>query len=128
MKNYILDTTVLLHDAQALYGFGGNNVYLPISVIEDIDHFKKDVTETGRNARQTSRYLDALRNRGSLISGVELPGAGTLFIKTVPEQALRSVSAMFQERNHDLHVLAVAVSLKDTLDAPTVLVTKDVNL
>jgi PhoH-like ATPase len=64
MKNYILDTTVLLYDAQALFKFEENNVYIPITVIEDIDRFKKDLSETGRNARQTSRYLDDLRNKG----------------------------------------------------------------
>jgi PhoH-like ATPase len=60
-KKFILDTNVLLHDAQAMYKFEDNEVVIPITVIEEIDTFKKDLNEIGRNARQVSRQLDALR-------------------------------------------------------------------
>jgi len=128
MKNYILDTTILLYDAQALFGFKDNNVIIPISVVEDVDHFKKDVTETGRNARQASRYLDGLRRRGSLTSGVTLDSGGTIYIRTAPEKDLRRVSGMFRERNGDVYMLAVACAVKEERDIPAVLVTKDINL
>ena len=51
VKNYVLDTNVLLHDARAFYAFADNNVIIPIYVIEEIDTFKKDQSELGRNAR-----------------------------------------------------------------------------
>ena len=70
MKNFILDTNVLLHDPQALFKFQENNIIIPITVIEEIDRFKKDMNETGRNARQVSRILDAMREKGSLAVGI----------------------------------------------------------
>jgi len=128
MKNFILDTTVLLHDAQALFAFGDNSVFIPISVIECIDRFKKDVTETGRNARQASRYLDALRSKGSLTSGVNLDSGGVIRIMSAPEETLRRVAAVFHERDGGLYVLAVALAVKEKSGGAAVLVTKDVNL
>ncbi|MBD3392324.1 MAG: AAA family ATPase [Chitinivibrionales bacterium] len=128
MKNYILDTTVLLHDAQALFAFEENNVVIPISVIEDIDHFKKDVSETGRNARHVSRVLDGLRRRGAVTSGVKLDSGGTVYVKTGSEKVLRQIASVFRERNGDVYTLAVAVSARDSESIPAVLVTKDINL
>ena len=57
-KNYILDTNVLLHDPKAILHFEDNTVILPISVIEEIDTFKRDLSELGRNARHVARLLD----------------------------------------------------------------------
>ena len=48
VKNYVLDTNVLLHDARAVYAFADNNVVIPIYVIEEVDTFKKDQSELGR--------------------------------------------------------------------------------
>ncbi|HYS43827.1 MAG TPA: PIN domain-containing protein, partial [Geobacteraceae bacterium] len=76
MKNFVLDTNVLLYDPQALFKFEDNNLIIPITVIEEIDRFKKDMNETGRNARQVSRYLDDLRKKGSLAAGVRLETGG----------------------------------------------------
>ena len=56
-KNYVLDTNVLLHDPGALYAFADNTVVIPIYVIEEIDTFKKDLSELGRNARHVARRL-----------------------------------------------------------------------
>ena len=60
-KNFVLDTNVLLHDAEAITAFADNNVVIPIYVLEEVDTFKKDVSELGRNARRVSRNLDRLR-------------------------------------------------------------------
>ena len=76
MKNFILDTNVLLYDPQALFKFDENNLIIPITVIEEIDRFKKDMNETGRNARQVSRFIDEFRKRGSLAEGVKLENGG----------------------------------------------------
>ena len=66
MKNYILDTNVLLHDPNSIVAFKGNNVLIPIEVIEEIDRFKRESSELGQNARTVSRTLDALRAKGHL--------------------------------------------------------------
>ena len=47
-KTYVLDTNVLLHDPQALFRFQDNDLWVPITVVEEIDHFKKDLSETGK--------------------------------------------------------------------------------
>ena len=77
-KNFLLDTNVLLHDPNALVSFEDNNVVIPIYVIEEIDNFKKDLSELGRNARQVSRMLDEFRGTegASLLDGVPLNGMG----------------------------------------------------
>jgi PhoH-like ATPase len=129
MKNFILDTTVLLYDSQAMFKFEENNVIIPIAVIEDIDHFKKDLSETGRNARQTSRYLDALRKSGSLTKGVRLDGGGTLFVKLGDSDAVRRIPREFQEKQRDSFILAAILDVKEKSGVmPTVFVSKDINL
>ena len=78
-KNYVLDTNMLLHDPRALYAFEDNNVIIPIYVIEEVDQFKREGSERGRNARSIARILDELRETsGSLSKGVVLPSGGTL--------------------------------------------------
>jgi PhoH-like ATPase len=73
VKNYILDTNVLLHDPNSLLNFQEHNVLIPIEVIEEIDRFKREPTELGQNARTVSRALDGLRNQGRLSEGWRFP-------------------------------------------------------
>src|SRR3954466_8567133 len=83
-KVFILDTNVLLSNPLSITKFEDNDVVIPISVIEEIDHFKKDQSETGRNAREVSRILDRLRKKGTLSSGIPLfddrADSGLLFV------------------------------------------------
>ena len=78
IKNYVLDTNVLLHDPLSIFAFEDNNVCIPIYVIEEIDQFKRDMGELGRNARETARTIDKLRNQGDLKKGVKLRNGGHL--------------------------------------------------
>ena len=66
-KVFILDTNILLSNPLAIYKFEDNDVVIPISVIEEIDHFKKDQSDIGRNAREISRVLDKLRGQGARV-------------------------------------------------------------
>ena len=79
-KTFVLDTNVLLFDPTAFRRFGTNTVFIPLIVIEEIDRFKKDQNENGRNARNFSRFVDDLRSQGSLAEGVVLESGGTLII------------------------------------------------
>ena len=54
-KNFVLDTNVLLHDSACLDAFADNVVNIPIYVIEELDLFKRDQSELGRNARRVAR-------------------------------------------------------------------------
>ncbi len=79
-KIFVLDTNVLLHNAQAIKSFGDNRVVLPLDVIEELDRFKKESSTRGRNARSVIRTLDSLRKKGPLSSGVKMENTGTLQI------------------------------------------------
>ena len=61
MKTFVLDTNVLLHDPEAVFSFADNKVVIPMTVIEELDTFKKLNDERGRSARLISRSLDKLR-------------------------------------------------------------------
>ena len=127
MKNYILDTNVLLHDPNSLLSFQENNVLLPIEIIEEIDRFKREPTELGQNARTVSRMLDGLREQGHLSKGVRLNNGGVLRIIFQDKNGNGSVT--FGNNTVDSRIVALALSVQRA-DAkiPTVLVTKDINL
>jgi PhoH-like ATPase len=128
MKNYILDTTVLLYNPNALFNFEENNVIIPITVIEEIDRLKNDISETGRNARFASRILDGLRKKGSLASGVKLDNGGTLSVKISSDKSTLAIPQAFHEKKRDTFMLAAALDAKNGYDIPAILLTKDVYL
>lgn len=127
IKSYVLDTNVLLHDPQALFKFADNNLIVPITVIEEIDRFKKDLNETGRNARHVSRTLDGLRQKGHLVTGVELESGGHLRVVLHSKEAMDRLPPELIDDRGDNRILAVAMDLKQAGEHP-VFVTKDTNL
>ncbi len=126
-KNYILDTNVLLHDPNSLLSFQDNNVILPMAVIEEIDRFKRDVSELGRNAREVSRLLDGFRRQGRLCEGVRLPEGGRLRIDFEPSGSNGGNPP--GNGGADSRILSVALRImKDEAPLPAVVVSKDINL
>ena len=124
LKNYILDTNVLLQDPDAIYHFEDNTVIIPIGVIEELDTFKKDSAELGRNARQISRYLDELRLKGDLRHGIKLDNGGLLKVRYNG-----NLESFYKEQNIDLHVIHIAQeTLKKEAGTPCVIVSRDVNV
>lgn len=89
-KYFVLDTNVLLHSAESLFCFEEHHVILPLQVIEELDRFKKEPDERGRNARTVARALDRLRNQGPLYDGVETESGGTVQVLTDFEYTLHS--------------------------------------
>ena len=75
-KHFVLDTNVLLHNPSAIFMFDDNEVVIPLSVIEELDTFKKNNDDTGRNARQVIRTIDRLRRDGRLFEGVPINERG----------------------------------------------------
>ncbi len=128
MKTYVLDTNVLLHDPQALFRFEDNNVVLPLTVVEEIDRFKKEQSETGRNARQISRIIDGFRSQGRLFEGVRLEGGGLFKIAIYREEAMKRLPPELQVDQGDNRILAVAKELVDAGQSSIVFITKDINL
>jgi PhoH-like ATPase len=127
-KVYVLDTNVLLHDPNAMLRFEDNDVILPMTIIEELDRFKKQPETTGRNARQVSRMLDKLHNGGHLTTGVPLDNGGTLRVALCDRETLRSLPVELEGDRADNEILAVALELRHTCDCDVVLVSKDTNL
>ncbi|HET6419870.1 MAG TPA: PhoH family protein [Geobacteraceae bacterium] len=127
-KNFILDTNVLLYDPQALFQFEENNLYVPITVIEEIDRFKKNMDETGRNARQVSRILDGLRDQGQLASGVNLPDGGCLRVVLYNPDMMANLPTELHGEKADNLILAIAMHIRNGGKTPTTLISKDTNL
>jgi PhoH-like ATPase len=123
-KNYVLDANILLHDPASIFNFSDNTVIIPVNVIEEIDRFKKEMTDRGFNARAVARMLDSLRADRHLTTGVPLENGGTLRIHCEPERAL-----VGGPTNGDLELLRVAHAIqKAEPETPVVIVTKDINL
>ena len=127
MKHFVLDTNVLIHDPRACLQFADNEVVIPIFVLEEIDQFKKEASERGRNAREVARILDGFRAAGARLSeGAELPQGGKLRVAS----AARSVPTTLRDSQIADHlILMVALDVRDANKGePTIFVTKDVNL
>lgn len=127
-KTFVLDTNVILHDPQALFRFEDNDLIIPMTVIEEIDRFKKELSETGRNARQFSRIMDGLRDKAKLIEGVELETGGHLRVDLYTEEHMKCLPPELRTDQGDNRILAVALDVKSRSDYPVVFVTKDINL
>jgi PhoH-like ATPase len=130
MKNYILDTNVLLHDPNSLLNFAENAVLLPIEVIEEIDRFKRESSELGQNARAVSRMLDSYRGQGRLSEGVKLPNGGKLKIVFQKNgQTNGHDQGIYNGNTVDNRILMLASTIQKAQPKnPAILVSKDINL
>jgi PhoH-like ATPase len=136
---YALDTNVLMHDPTALFRFEEHDVFLPMTVLEELDAAKKGTSETARNARQVSRFINELIQNGNgrhIEDGIELrhpqglqldrKARGRLYFQT---SALAPTVAKGGKRGiPDNHILAAIVALRETRKEPIALVSKDINL
>ena len=122
-KFFVLDTNVLLHNSQSVSSFADNVVVLPMTVIEELDKFKKNNDELGRNARHVIRTLDSLRTRGNLGEGVVMENGGTLKITVHKEEMPGSSIDLTIPDNL---IIATAFNLKQQ-GHRAIFVSKDIN-
>lgn len=128
-KNYVLDTNVLLHDPGALGAFEDNTIVIPMVVVDDIGRMKKDPSETGRNARESARMLDELRQHGPLVHGVPLSSGGRLEVRLTGEDSLRGMPRDFRDATRETMLIAAVLDVKrERPNDRTILVTKDLNV
>ncbi len=126
VKNYILDTNVIVHDPECFYKFEDNNVILPIVTLEELDHIKNREGMVGYHARIAARELNSLRGRGSLEEGVRLPGGGLLRVE-LNHMDMTAFPGGIDLSGNDIRIIAVARNLQnEDLSTKTILVTKDV--
>ena len=95
---YVLDTNVLMHDPAALFRFDEHDIYLPMVVLEELDHNKKGLSEPARNVRQVSRFLDEIMkdaDKDEIDQGLPIPSA----LSTGDGKGSPSGKIFFQTRN-----------------------------
>jgi PhoH-like ATPase len=110
----------------AIQKFGANEVHIPLIVVEELDRFKRDQNENGRNARMFSRIVDEYRRQGSVTQGIPLENGGTLII-TVDQYNESVTKGLIDLTLNDNRILATALSLKSA-GKNVLMVSKDINL
>jgi PhoH-like ATPase len=125
-KTFVLDTNVLLHNPGALLAFNDNRIVLALAVIEELDRFKRNNDELGRNARYAIREIDKLRQHGSLGEGVPIGNGGTL--QVVLHQDVKSDRSMagLKAEAADNQIISVALELQRK-GQRVIFVSKDIN-
>ncbi|MGZ8215295.1 MAG: PhoH family protein [Methylosarcina sp.] len=139
-KLFVLDTNVLIHDPASIFRFQEHDIFIPMIVLEELDHYKKGLTEMARNVRQVSRFLDELirdANQQTMDNGLPLSlierdgvpkdGVGRLYFQT------RAMTQLLPENmpGHiaDNSILGIVLALKKQLpNVNVILVSKDINM
>lgn len=129
-KTFILDTNVILHDASSINMFQENDVIVPLTVIEELDHFKRGSQVINLNAREFARTLDSMTGSALFNGGISMgKNRGKLRI-AISKGLNHSIKDVFKDDTPDHRVLSVAFDWKEKLKekSQVILVTKDVNL
>ncbi len=138
VKNFVVDTNVLLHDPQSVQKFADNHVHIPVDVLGELDRFKNEQSERGANARNVHRTLTKLfeGEECDVTRGVPTAGGGTVRLH-VPDFAGRGATSKSLERFRNIfsnlervdhRILAAAMMISEECAGKTVLVTKDLNM
>ncbi|MEY4719783.1 MAG: hypothetical protein RL563_2401 [Pseudomonadota bacterium] len=140
-KLFVLDTNVLMHDPTAIFRFQEHNIFIPMVVLEELDHAKKGLSDVSRNVRQVSRFLDDLIrdadqqtiNEGLLLHRIEhgpkieKESAGRLFFQT--HQLAHLLPADLPGQIADNSILSIVLALgKEYPGVNVILVSKDINM
>src|SRR5665647_1532476 len=128
-KIFVLDTNVILHDHTSIYQFQDNDIVIPITVLEELDKFKRGNDPINFQAREFVRELDELIGDHLFNGGIKLgPDKGKLMVETgkpFPEELKQS----FRDDIPDHRILAIAMYVAQKFPSrPCILVTKDINL
>ncbi|MDB5319665.1 MAG: PhoH-like protein [Phycisphaerales bacterium] len=123
-KTFVVDTNVLLHNPNAIFLFADNEVIIPFDVIEELDSFKANNDDLGRNARTVIRHLDRLRAQGSLAEGVDVKETGGR-VRVVLEEDQKLCPGL-TANTPDNRIICTAHSLKQQ-GKRVVFVSKDIN-
>lgn len=128
-KNFVLDTNVILHDSSSIHHFEEHDIVIPISVLEELDAFKKGSDSLNFHAREFLRTLDSLSGDKLFNGGVRIaPGSGRISVK-LEREFHPDLLLNFASNKHDHRILNTAYHLsKEEPDRAAILVTKDANL
>ncbi len=129
-KIFILDTNVILHDSSCINHFQEHDIILPITVLEELDGFKKGSQTINFHAREFVRSLDGLCSEKMLNGGMQLgDGKGRLSIRLERDmhEDLKAIFFDFSKKDHQILNIGYYVS-QENPDKAVILVSKDVNL
>jgi len=125
IKNYIIDTNVMVHDPDFICNFEDNNIIIPIICIEELDNLKKREGIVGYHARSAAREINNLRKIGDLHEGVTLANGGTIRIE-LNNSDTSCLPNGFDMGKNDTKILAITKNIAaSNKDISTILVTKD---
>jgi PhoH-like ATPase len=136
-KNFVLDTNVLLHDPDCLDRFADNHVCIPLEVLCELDKFKNEQSERGASARSVHRKLAALFSKHPENATTGIPNQEGGSVRLVPAQptatnrsaVVEELLAVFEGQvSNDNRILICTQLISEKNTAPTILVTKDLNL
>lgn len=137
VKNYVLDTNVLLHDPASIERFKENHLCIPVDVLSELDKFKSEQTERGANARRVHRRLTEMFSCSKSVTGGVTNAFGGTVRMVIYDHATCPVNSELLNRFHrifpdrervDHRILAACLLLMQHNTAPVVLVTKDINM
>ncbi|MCU0428687.1 MAG: PhoH family protein [Cytophagaceae bacterium] len=131
-KVFVLDTSVILYDHNSVNSFQEHDVAIPITVLEELDNFKKGNDIKNFEAREFIRFLDELSGNNQLQNWIPLPGKGKgkfrVIMNTHGVGAL-DAEKIFDDHKADHKIINAALFLqKERKDSKVILVTKDINL
>ena len=130
-KIYVLDTSVIIHDHNSLMNFDDNDIAIPITVLEELDNFKKGHDNKNFEAREFTRMVDKLSSKYTLNDWIPLgSGKKSKFKIVFPNHDLKnSPEKIFDDKKGDHQILNAALSLQENeKERLVILVTKDINL
>lgn len=128
-KIFVIDTSVILYDHNAIYNFEDNDVAIPITVFEELDDFKKGNDTINYEAREFIRSIDKLSNKSNLNTWIPINKSKGKFKVIMTESPIIDAIKIFQDSKADHHILNAALTL--VAENPTkkiILVSKDINL
>ena len=139
VKNFVLDTNVLLHDPHSVNRFANNHVHIPVEVLCELDRFKNEQTERGAAARTVHRFLTSIfgHDTRTVTRGAKTSGGGTVRVLVgeaggggrVVSPAMRRFRKVFPDDTRmDHRILLACLTLREKSDLPTILVSKDLNM
>lgn len=124
VKNYIIDTNVMIHDPNFMYNFSDNNIVIPLLCIEELDSLKRREGLVGFHARNVAKELKRLMGMGDISKGIPLPEGGTLRVE-LDHMHTEVLPNGIDYKKNDSRIIAVALNLSKVYKEPTILVTKD---
>ena len=121
-KTFILDTSVLLYDKNSIHSFPGNDIVLPLVVLDELDRKKEAPGLLGESARYINRYLDSLRLRGDLNKGVKIDDNQTIRVELDSFNVPNDLDPQYGDNK----IIGTALFLKKK-EKKVIVVTKDIN-